>query len=138
MSTKPIFRPALNKQTGATEFQFGAILTAINTTAPQKYVNANNEEKVYYLGTIDFVAPNGVEQKGITTQIHAASFDHGITLGNLMLSTLSKDSEGNMWVRTSHLLFSTGVDAVVFDGLDWDAAPKVKAAPAQPAVNATA
>ncbi len=103
------------------EHQFFPTLVGINTTSPQTYVNGAGETKTYYLASIDFVAPNGVEQKGVTTQIHAASFDKGIKIGESYLSTLTKDTDGKLWVRTSHLLKINALDTAAFEGLDFDA-----------------
>jgi len=121
------------------EYQFGAELTGINTNSPQSYENAAGETKQYYLGTINFTAPNGVEQKGATTQIHAKSFEHGMKIGDVLLSTLTKDENGNLWVRTSHLLAVSTLDVAAFADLSFDEIEDTVDAAAQPsAVTATA
>lgn len=135
--SKSNFKPVKNAQTGVIEYQFGAILTGINTKSPQKYTNGDGVEKVYYLGTIDFTAPNGVEQKGATTQIHAKSFDHGMKVGDNLLSTLTRDDAGNLWVRTSHLMAISTLDVAAFAGLTFDEIEEVVATTA-PTVEATA
>lgn len=116
---KKVVRQDANGST-VVEFNFPATLTGINTSTPQKYTNSDGVEKVYYLGTIDFVAPNGTPQTGVTTQIHAKSFDHGMKVGSELLSTLTKDNEGNLWVRTSHLIAINTLDATAFEGLSFD------------------
>lgn len=115
------FKQILNETTGKFEFQFGATLKSINTQSPQKYTNAAGEEKTYYLGSVDFVYPNGVEAKGITTSIYDKSLQHGMKVGDVLLSTLSKTDDGKLFIRTSHLLATSGVDAVNFADLNFDA-----------------
>lgn len=118
------------------EQQFYPKLVAINTTSPQKYTNAAGEEKVYYLGTLEFTAPDGVtEQKGITTSIHAKSFDHGMKVGENYLSAITRDAAGKLWIRTSHLLEISALDDTLYAGLSFDAIDDAinTAAPATPA-----
>jgi len=123
MSTK--FKKIVNAATNAVEYQFGAELVSVNTKTPQSYTNASGEEKVYYLGTVNFTAPDGTEQKGVTTQIYAKSFDKGMKVGNVLLSTLSqvKNADGSvaMFIRTSHLPANSTIDTAAFAGLDFDA-----------------
>ncbi len=119
------------------EYQFGAELTGINTNSPQSYTNGAGEDKVYYLGTINFTAPNGQPQTGVTTQIHAKSFEHGVKIGDVLLSTLTKDADGNLWVRTSHLLAIGTLDKAAFADLSFDEIEDAVENPA-PTVNTTA
>ncbi len=98
------FKAIVNPVTGKTEYNFPAKLVAINTTSPQTYTNASGVENTYYLGTIDFVNANGELKKGITTQIFAKSFNHGMQIGEEFLSTVSKGDDGRMYIRTSHLV----------------------------------
>jgi len=119
MSTK--FKKIVNAATNAVEFQFGAELVSINTKSPQSYTNASGEEKVYYLGTVNFTAPNGTEQKGVTTQIYAKSLEYGMKVGNVLLSTLTRAENGSMFIRTSHLPAISTIDTAAFAGLDFDA-----------------
>ena len=130
------FKQILNETTGKFEFQFGAELVSINTNSPQKYTNAAGEEKTYYLGAVNFTYPNGVEAKAVTTSIYDKSLQHGMKVGDVLLSTLSRTDEGTMFIRTSHLLATNGVDVANFEGLSFDAlvdAPAVGQAVAEQA-----
>lgn len=115
------FKQILNETTGKFEFQFGAELVSINTNSPQKYTNAAGEEKTYYLGSVNFTYPNGVEAKSVTTSIYEKSYGHGMKIGDVLLSTLSRNDKGEMYIRTSHLIASNGVETANFEGLSFDA-----------------
>lgn len=98
------FKAIVNPVTGKTEYNFPATLVSINTNSPQTYTNGSGVENTYYLGAVDFINANGVEKKGITTQIFKKSFDHGMKIGDTFLSTVSKGDDDKMYIRTSHLV----------------------------------
>lgn len=110
MSTK--FKPVLNKSTGKTDFNFPAELVSISDKVIK---NCNQTE--YVLGNVDFTYPNGTPAKAVTTQIFAKSLAHGIKVGSTLLSTLSRDDEGRMWIRTSHLPAGNNIDTDAFGSM---------------------
>ena len=110
MNTK--FTPVVNETTGKTDFNFPATLVSIS----DKVMENSNGTK-YVLGNVDFTYPNGQPAKSVTTQIFKKSLDHGITVGSTLLSTLSRDDEGKMWIRTSHLLAGNGIDTDAFGSM---------------------
>ena len=115
------FKAIINPVTGKTEFNFPATLVSINTNSPQKFTNASGVDKVYYLGTVDYVNAKGIDIKGKTTQIFQVSVDKGMKAGNTYLSTVSKGSDGELYIRTSSAI-AGGSNATEedFDGLDFD------------------
>lgn len=110
MSTK--FKPVLNEQTGKTDYNFPAELKSIGT---KEFENSNGTK--YVLGTVDFTYPNGTPAKAVTTQIFAKSLAHGIKVGDSLLSTLSRDDNNVMWIRTSHLSAGNNIDTDAFGSL---------------------
>ena len=124
MDTK--FTPVLNETTGKTDFNFPATLVSISNK-----VMENSNGTKYVLGNVDFTYPNGQPAKSVTTQIFAKSLAHGITVGSTLLSTLSRDDEGRMWIRTSHLPAGNGIDTDAFGSMFDEVV-------AQPAVEAEA
>lgn len=121
MSTK--FKPVLNETTGKTDFNFPATLVSISDV-----IMKNSNQTEYVLGNVDFTYPNGTPAKSVTTQIFKKSLDHGIKVGSTLLSTLSRDDEGKMWIRTSHLPAGNGIDTDAFGSMfDEVAAPAVEA-----------
>ena len=110
MNTK--FTPVVNETTGKTDFNFPATLVSIS----DKVLENSNGTK-YVLGNVDFTYPNGQPAKSVTTQIFAKSLAHGITVGSTLLSTLSRDDEGRMWIRTSHLPAGNGIDTDAFGSM---------------------
>ena len=124
MNTK--FTPVVNETTGKTDFNFPATLVSIS----DKVLENSNGTK-YVLGNVDFTYPNGQPAKSVTTQIFAKSLAHGITVGSTLLSTLSRDDEGRMWIRTSHLPAGNGIDTDAFGSMFDEVV-------AQPAVEAEA
>lgn len=112
MST--IFKPVLNEVTGKTDFNFPAELVSISDKVYQ-IDNANKTE--YVLGNVNFTYPNGTPAKAVTTQIFKKSLDHGIKVGSTLLSTLSRDDEGRMWIRTSHLPAGNNIDTDAFGSM---------------------
>ncbi len=124
MNTK--FTPVANETTGKTDFNFPATLVSIS----DKVLENSNGTK-YVLGNVDFTYPNGQPAKSVTTQIFAKSLAHGITVGSTLLSTLSRDDEGRMWIRTSHLPAGNGIDTDAFGSMFDEVV-------AQPAVEAEA
>ena len=110
MNTK--FKAVLNETTGETDFNFPATLVSISN---QVMENSNGTK--YVLGNVDFTYPNGQPAKSVTTQIFKKSLDHGITVGSTLLSTLSRDDEGRMWIRTSHLPAATRIDTDAFGSM---------------------
>ena len=124
MNTK--FTPVVNETTGKTDFNFPATLVSISNK-----VMENSNGTKYVLGNVDFTYPNGQPAKSVTTQIFAKSLAHGITVGSTLLSTLSRDDEGRMWIRTSHLPVGNGIDTDAFGSMFDEVV-------AQPAVEAEA
>ena len=124
MKTK--FTPVVNETTGKTDFNFPATLVSISNK-----VMENSNGTKYVLGNVDFTYPNGQPAKSVTTQIFKKSLDHGITVGSTLLSTLSRDNEGKMWIRTSHLPAGNGIDTDAFGSMFDEVV-------AQPAVEAEA
>ena len=124
MNTK--FTPVVNETTGKTDFNFPATLVSISNK-----VMENSNGTKYVLGNVDFTYPNGQPAKSVTTQIFAKSLAHGITVGSTLLSTLSRDDEGRMWIRTSHLPAGNGIDTDAFGSMFDEVV-------AQPAVGAEA
>lgn len=124
MNTK--FKAVLNETTGKTDFNFPATLVSISNK-----VMENSNGTKYVLGNVDFTYPNGQPAKSVTTQIFAKSLAHGITVGSTLLSTLSRDDEGRMWIRTSHLPAGNGIDTDAFGSMFDEVV-------AQPAVEAEA
>lgn len=124
MNTK--FKAVLNETTGKTDFNFPATLVSISNK-----VMENSNGTKYVLGNVDFTYPNGQPAKAVTTQIFAKSLAHGITVGSTLLSTLSRDDEGRMWIRTSHLPAGNGIDTDAFGSMFDEVV-------AQPAVEAEA
>ena len=110
MNTK--FTPVVNETTGKTDFNFPATLESISNK-----VMENSNGTKYVLGNVDFTYPNGQPAKSVTTQIFKKSLDHGITVGSTLLSTLSRDDEGRMWIRTSHLPAGNGIDTDAFGSM---------------------
>jgi hypothetical protein len=110
MSTK--FKPVVNESTGKTDFNFPAELVSIS----DKVMENSNGTK-YVLGNVSFTYPNGAPAKAVTTQIFAKSLSHGITVGSILLSTLSRDDEGKMWIRTSHLPAGNNIDTDAFGSM---------------------
>ena len=110
MSTK--FTPVANDHTGKTDFNFPAELVSISDK-----VMENDNKTQYVLGNVNFTYPNGTPAKSVTTQIFAKSLAHGITVGSTLLSTLSRDDEGKMWIRTSHLPAGNGIDTDAFGSM---------------------
>ena len=110
MNTK--FTPVVNETTGKTDFNFPATLVSISNK-----VMENSNGTKYVLGNVDFTYPNGQPAKSVTTQIFAKSLSHGITVGSTLLSTLSRDDEGRMWIRTSHLPAGNGIDTDAFGSM---------------------
>lgn len=110
MKTK--FTPVVNETTGKTDFNFPATLVSISNK-----VMENSNGTKYVLGNVDFTYPNGQPAKSVTTQIFAKSLAHGITVGSTLLSTLSRDDEGKMWIRTSHLPAGNGIDTDAFGSM---------------------
>jgi hypothetical protein len=114
------FKKITNPVTGKTEYQFPATLVSINTNSPQKFTNASGVENTYYLGAVDFINANGEEKKGVTTQIFTKSYNHGMKIGDIFLSVVSKSDDNKMYIRTSHLI-AGGNNATEEDfGLDFD------------------
>ncbi len=124
MNTK--FTPVVNETTGKTDFNFPATLVSISNK-----VMENSNGTKYVLGNVDFTYPNGQPAKSVTTQIFAKSLAHGIAVGSTLLSTLSRDDEGRMWIRTSHLPAGNGIDTDAFGSMFDEVV-------AQPAVEAEA
>ena len=110
MNTK--FTPVVNETIGKTDFNFPATLVSISNK-----VMENSNGTKYVLGNVDFTYPNGQPAKSVTTQIFAKSLAHGITVGSTLLSTLSRDDEGRMWIRTSHLPAGNGIDTDAFGSM---------------------
>ena len=110
MNTK--FKPVVNETTGKTDFNFPATLVSISNK-----VMENSNGTKYVLGNVDFTYPNGQPANSVTTQIFAKSLAHGITVGSTLLSTLSRDDEGRMWIRTSHLPAGNGIDTDAFGSM---------------------
>lgn len=110
MSTK--FKPVFNETTGKTDFNFPATLVSISDT-----IMKNSNQTEYVLGNVDFTYPNGQPAKSVTTQIFKKSLDHGIKVGSTLLSTLSRDDEGRMWIRTSHLPAGNNIDTDAFGSM---------------------
>ena len=110
MSTK--FKPVLNETTGKTDFNFPAELVSISDK-----VMKNSNQTEYVLGNVNFTYPNGTPAKAVTTQIFKKSLDHGIKVGSTLLSTLSRDDAGNMWIRTSHLPAGNNIDTDAFGSM---------------------
>ena len=110
MST--IFKAIANETTGKTDFNFPALLVSISDK-----VMKNSNQTEYVLGNVDFTYPNGIPAKSVTTQIFKKSLDHGIKVGSTLLSTLSRDDEGKMWIRTSHLPAGNNIDTDAFGSM---------------------
>ena len=110
MSTK--FKPVLNESTGKTDFNFPAELVSISDK-----ILKNSNQTEYVLGNVNFTYPNGTPAKAVTTQIFKKSLDHGITVGSILLSTLSRDDDGGVWIRTSHLPAGNNIDADAFGSM---------------------
>ena len=115
MSTK--FKAVLNETTGKTDFNFPAELVSISD---KEMTNSNGTK--YVLGNVNFTYPNGTPAKAVTTQIFKKSLDHGIKVGSTLLSTLSRDDEGRMWIRTSHLPAGNNIDTDAFGSMFDDVA----------------
>lgn len=114
---KTIFKQVKNEVTGKIDLNFGAKLVSLNTTTPYSFKNAKNEEKVYYLGTVDFVYPNGTIGKGVTTQIFKTSVDKGVEVGSTLLSTMTRDDSGRVWLRTSSAIAGNGIDVAAMGSM---------------------
>ncbi len=110
MSTK--FKAVQNEQTGKTDYNFPAELKSVGT---KEFENSNGTK--YVLGTVDFTYPNGTPAKAVTTQIFAKSLAHGMKIGDSLLSTLSRDDNNTMWIRTSHLSAGNNIDNDAFGSL---------------------
>ena len=124
MNTK--FKPVVNETTGKTDFNFPATLVSISNK-----VMENSKGTKYVLGNVDFTYPNGQPAKSVTTQIFAKSLAHGITVGSTLLSTLSRDDDGRMWIRTSHLHAGNNIDTDAFGSMFDEVATTVKVEPVQ-------
>jgi len=110
MNTK--FKPVVNTTTGKTDFNFPAELVSISDKEM-----TNSKGTKYVLGNVNFTYPNGTPAKAVTTQIFAKSLAHGIKVGSILLSTLSKDDEGKLWIRTSHLSAGNNIDTDAFGSM---------------------
>lgn len=119
---KTIFKPVFNEQTGKNDFNFAATLVSISDKELE-----NSKGTKYVLGNVDFTYPNGQPAKSVTTQIFKKSLDHGITVGSTLLSTLSRDDDGRMWIRTSHLPAGNGIDTDAFGSMFDEVAVNVAA-----------
>lgn len=124
------FTPVQNDVTNRTDYNFTASLRSVGSKV---FENTNGTK--YVLGTIDFTYPNGKPAVGVTTQIFEKSLVQGITPGKLLLSTLSQDETGKLWVRTSHLEAGNGIDETAMGSL-FNMSVEAPAAPAD--VDATA
>ena len=120
MSTK--FTPVANDHTGKTDFNFPAELVSISDK-----VMENDNKTQYVLGTVNFTYPNGAPAKAVTTQIFKKSLDHGIKIGSMLLSTLSRGDDGRMWIRTSHLPAGNNIDIDAFGSMFDEVAVAVEA-----------
>ena len=110
MSTK--FKAVLNDHTGKTDFNFPAELVSISDK-----IMENDNKTQYVLGTVNFTYPNGTPAKAVTTQIFKKSLDHGIKVGSMLLSTLSRSDDGRIWIRTSHLPAGNNIDIDAFGSM---------------------
>ena len=124
MNTK--FTPVQNETTGKTDFNFPATLVSLS----DKEMENSNGTK-YVLGNVNFTYPNGTPAKAVTTQIFAKSLAHGIKVGSTLLSTLSRDDEGKMWIRTSHLPAGNNIDTDAFGSM-FDEVPVEEEIPLNP------
>lgn len=106
------FKAVQNEQTGKTDYNFPAELKSVGT---KEFENSNGTK--YVLGTVDFTYPNGTPAKAVTTQIFAKSLAHGMKVGDSLLSTLSRDDNNTMWIRTSHLPAGNNIDNDAFGSL---------------------
>jgi hypothetical protein len=110
--SKTTFKPVLNETTGKTDYNFPAVLKTVGT---KEFENSNGTK--YVLGTVDFTYPNGSPAIGVTTQIFAKSLAHGMKVGDSLLSTLSRDDNNTLWIRTSHLTAGNNIDNDAFGSL---------------------
>lgn len=95
---EPNFTPVLNEVTGKTDFNFPGKLISLGSKELE-----NSNGKKYVVGTIEFITPAG-EKVQRSAQIYKASLDQGIEVGRNYLSTASQGDNGEIYIRTSHLV----------------------------------
>lgn len=127
------FKPVQNEVTGRVDYNFTGMLRSVGTKV---FENVNGTK--YVLGTLDFDYPNGKPAVGVTTQIFEKSLVQGIKPGQLLLSTLSQDEEGKLWLRTSHLEAGNNIDTDAFGSLFGVAEPVAATTDATAGIGATA
>jgi hypothetical protein len=110
------FKPTKNAQTGATEYQFHAVLQSISTVERK-----TSKGKGYFIGSVSFKNPQG-EREVATCFINAANFAYGMETGKSYVSTLSFDANGQPTIRVSHLEGAARASMSMFAGLTADAA----------------
>ena len=105
------FKQTQNEQTGATEYQFHAVLQSIG-----KEERKTAKGKGYYIGSVSFKNPQG-EREVATCFINAANYAYGMETGKSYVSTLSFDDKGAPTIRVSHLEGAARANMSMFAGL---------------------
>lgn len=105
------FKQTTNAQTGATEYQFPAVLQSIG-----KEERLTSKGKGYYIGSVSFQNPQG-KREVATAFINSANFAYGMETGKSYLSTLSFDAKGTPTIRVSHLEGAARANMSMFAGL---------------------
>ncbi len=105
------FKPVKNEQTGATEYQFHAVLQSIG-----KEERKTSKGKGYFIGSVSFKNPQG-EREVATCFINAKNYAYGMETGKSYVSTLSFDDNGEPTIRVSHLEGAARASKSMFAGL---------------------
>ncbi len=106
-----IFKPVLNEVTHKEDLNFSAKLISIGS---KELENTNGNK--YVVGTIEFVTPDG-EKVQRSTQIYAKSLEKGMEAGGSYLCTAQQGEDGQVYIRTSHLVVAERAQASDFGSL---------------------
>lgn len=99
----------INKTTGKKEVQFTATLSSISEDT---YKNSNDKE--FKRANVTFVDAKGREQKNILATVYKSNYDHGITVGEDYLTTMTLGDDGKPYLQMSHLQGGNVADVDMF------------------------
>ena len=105
------FKPTLNAQTGATEYQFTSVVQSMGSKQLM-----TSKGKGYHIASVSFTNPQG-KREVATAFINAANLAYGMEAGRSYLSTLSFDDKGEPTIRVSHLEGASRANKSMFAGL---------------------
>ena len=114
-----------NELTGQNEVVFSAELIA----PLSENVLQNSNGKNFRIASIKFLDKFGKEQKS-TAMIYEGNYQHGLTVGESYLATVSKGEANKAYIRLSHIPYvdaQATADMFDFAGEEVKATSKVKA-----------